>query len=40
MQMNAARPSIGLMTTFVFAAATVFALAASPLLQVAALVVA
>jgi len=40
MHMTAARPSIALMTTFVLAAAALFVVAASPLLQVAALVVA
>lgn len=37
--MTAFRPSLVLMTTFVFAAASLFAVAAAPLLQVAAQVV-
>ena len=37
--MTALRPSSVLMTTFVFAAATLFAVAAAPLLQIAAQVV-
>lgn len=38
--MTANRPSIALMTSFVIAAAALFAIAAAPMLQVAGLVVA
>ena len=38
--MTATRPSIALMTTFVLASAALFAVAASPILQIAASVVA